>query len=36
MNCSMFTADRATHLKIAVVGLAVVLLIAVGKIFLLA
>jgi hypothetical protein len=33
MNWSIFTADRVTHLKIAVVGLAVALLIAAGKIF---
>ena len=29
MNWSMYTADRATHLKIVVVGLATALLIAV-------
>lgn len=29
MNWSMYTADRATHLKIVVVGLAAALLIAV-------
>jgi len=33
MNWSMFTADRATHFKIAVVALASVLLIAAGGIF---
>jgi hypothetical protein len=29
----MLTAERATHLKVAVVGLAAVLLIAVAKVF---
>jgi hypothetical protein len=29
MNWSMFTADRATHLKVAVVGLSAALLISV-------
>ena len=33
MNWSMFTADRATHLKVAVLGLTAVLLIAVVRIF---
>jgi hypothetical protein len=33
MNWSMFAADRATHLKVAVAGLTAVLLIAVVRIF---
>jgi hypothetical protein len=33
MNWSMFTAERATHLKVAVLGLTAVLLIAVVRIF---
>ena len=33
MNWSMFTADRATHLKVAVLGLSALLLIALIRIF---
>jgi hypothetical protein len=33
MNRSIFTTDRAIHLKVATVGLAAVLLIAVVRIF---
>jgi hypothetical protein len=33
MHRSIFTADRATHLKVAVAGLAALLLIAVVRIF---
>jgi hypothetical protein len=33
MNWSMFTADRAIHRKVVMVGLAAVLLIAVVRIF---
>jgi hypothetical protein len=33
MNWSIFATDRATHLKVAVVGLAAVLLIAVVRVF---